>query len=353
MINTILKGLQVLIRPTKLWQTPPWLGLEITTKCNSRCRTCNWTNYSKVTPKSTSLNIEQFKVIINKTKPKILSLSGVGETLLNQDYFKMVEYAVKKGIRVYSTTNGILLKKYAKQLCSCGLHELVISMDGYDAKSYKEIRGVECYNRVIEGIESLNKEIRFQNSSLELGFNVVVQDTNYEFLDNIVETAFKHNISIINFLPLDIHSEYINNHKYAMSIDNNRLNGSIKKSIKRASELKIVTNSRFWEKHYEEIWKKMNLANGENITNKICHHPWSGTFIYSNGNVSPCCILAPEKYIFGNIFENSLSEILNTKKATSFRRELLQRKKPFSDCKECIVIPFHEMIMDLYRRKLL
>jgi radical SAM protein with 4Fe4S-binding SPASM domain len=353
MLNKLIVGLQTIIKPAKLWQDPFWLGLEITTKCNSECRTCPLPNYSKILPKPLMLTFQQFRHIIEQTNPRILSLTGLGETLLNPDYFKMVKYAASKGCKVYSTTNGILLKKYATEICASGLSEIVISMDGYDPYTYKTIRGVDQFGQIIEGIDVLKEEKKKKKSNLIVGFNVVVQDINYEHISDIVGLALHHGVSLINFLPLDINGDFHHNQEYADSIDKQKLNLNLKNAAKLAAKHNISTNIRFWNRYFNKILKKMYIHSNGGLSNKTCHHPWSGPFITGTGNVLPCCILVPDKFSIGNIFEKPYKEILNSDKAITFRRKLLKGEKIFTECKECIVTSLNEMAIDMLRRNLL
>jgi radical SAM protein with 4Fe4S-binding SPASM domain len=353
MLNQLFVGLQSLVKPAKLWRKPFWLGLEITKKCNSKCRTCPLGDYSKTSPVDQTMTLEQFKHVIDEINPSILSLTGLGETLLNPEYFEMVEYAVSKGCKVYSTSNGTFLKKYAKEICGCGLHELVISMDGYDEDSFKITRGINQFERILEGIEILNKEKKRQNTSLLLGFNIVVQDVNYKYLAGIVEIAHRYKIPLINFLPLDINRGIHNSQEYTVNIDKKSLFTSLKDAAKRANELNISHNIKYWERHFEEIWEKYHLRQDEILSKRPCLHPWSAPFITTAGDILPCCMMVAEKVSFGNIFGKSYMEILNSHKAIRFRKSLLKGEKNFGECRECLITPLHEKAIDMFRRNLL
>lgn len=57
--------------------------------------------------------------------------------------------------------------------------------------------------------------------------------------------------------------------------------------------------------------------------------------IYVNGDIGLCCMDYKHPYGLGNVFHNTLQEILNSPQAVDFQRSLLQNKRKYSICKEC------------------
>lgn len=51
------------------------------------------------------------------------------------------------------TTNGVMLKKYAKGLKESGVSAVNISLDTLDKEKYKKITGCDCLDSVLDGIE--------------------------------------------------------------------------------------------------------------------------------------------------------------------------------------------------------
>ena len=73
--------------------------------------------------------------------PPTATLIGLGEPLLNPDYFKIIEYAVSKSIQCGSSTNGMLLnRKFAEQIANSGLKSINISIDAFTEKTFLKIR---------------------------------------------------------------------------------------------------------------------------------------------------------------------------------------------------------------------
>jgi radical SAM protein with 4Fe4S-binding SPASM domain len=345
--------IQSFIKPIKLWSTPLWLGLEITNRCNSNCRTCTLSHNEALRRNPGHIDFQHFQAIFDQYRPKILSLTGVGESLLNDDYFRMIKYAKNNDCYVYSTTNGILIKRYASELTACGLDELTVSMDGYDNQSYHSIRGVDHYDTIINGLNSLSDNCMNNNSSMIFGFNVVVQDINYLHLDKFIDLAKATKASFVYFLPLDINTEVMSNKEYSVGVNKDSLWLSINRAFKVSKELKISTNLKYWIKYFSNIWSKMHPWENKPISARICHLPWGGIFINSYGDILPCCILTTANYSYGNFHSGPLNTIINSESAIKFRTILKKGKKPFSRCRECIVYPYREVAYDMIKNKVM
>ena len=88
-----------------------------------------------------------------------------------------------------------------------------------------------------------------------------------------------------------------------------------------------------------EIPKKLCIVCGDRLTGKkrkYCSEPWIGITITAEGNVVPCCYDYDEKYIIGNLKEESLEQIWNNKRMRLLRRQVKTKtlyKNPL--CKTC------------------
>jgi radical SAM protein with 4Fe4S-binding SPASM domain len=87
-------------------------------------------------------------------------------------------------------------------------------------------------------------------------------------------------------------------------------------------------------------------------------------FIYPGGGVTPCCFAHDDKWDFGNLYNNSVSEIWNNKTYRSARM-LFSKSAPTEDriettCDKCTVFrqdgahlcgvrPAHEVFMEARR----
>ena len=68
-----------------------------------------------------------------------------------------------------------------------------------------------------------------------------------------------------------------------------------------------------------------------------CKWPWRGSYITADGYVTPCCENGsdPDKINFGNIFQQSYTEIWNSPAYRKFRGELKSKTGRPSICVDC------------------
>ena len=139
-----------------------YLRISVTDRCNLRCRYCM--PEEGIKDKKTHSDIlsleEIYEVVkvcsnlgINKvriTGGEPLTRKGISGLIRNID--KLV------GIKdIAMTTNGLLLKEYAKELKEAGLGRVNVSLDTLNEKKYKYITRFGSLKNVLEGIEEAKK----------------------------------------------------------------------------------------------------------------------------------------------------------------------------------------------------
>lgn len=145
------------------------INIEITTKCNAKCDSCTHDEIIASGDRPLKhMNIEFARNIIDKLKemtvlhniPQNLikfSPVGLGEPLLNPDFFEIISYAKKifpKAI-LHMNTNGILLTpEISKKLIECEIDYIYISLGYNNPTSYKKYMGVDKYDLVCKNIKT-------------------------------------------------------------------------------------------------------------------------------------------------------------------------------------------------------
>jgi cyclic pyranopterin phosphate synthase len=109
-----------------------------------------------------------------------------GEPLVRPEIIEIIKLAKQYFAEVSMTTNGLLLKEYAKLLKEAGLDRINISLLTLNAKTYEQITGSTYHSRVIESIHAA------KNAGLEpIKINYVVMKglNDHEFIDLLSFTA--------------------------------------------------------------------------------------------------------------------------------------------------------------------
>ena len=134
-----------------LFEPKDWIQVEVTSRCNAECIYCPRTVYGK-TWDNRSLPLELFERLIPAFgKTGLVHLQGWGEPLLHPALPDMVAAAKAAGVRVGTTTNGMLLDTVrARALVNAGLDIMAFSLAGTSAAYNDRIRGGTRLDAVLE-----------------------------------------------------------------------------------------------------------------------------------------------------------------------------------------------------------
>lgn len=150
-----------------------YLRISVTQRCNFRCLYCMPKIPFDYQPKENLLSFEELflfvKAAIDEGIEKI-RITG-GEPLLRKDlsiFIKMIR-DYKSDIDLAITTNGFLLKDFAKDLKNAGLKRLNISLDTLDHKKAKTLAQKDVLDSVLSGIdEALNLDLKVKLNTVAL-----------------------------------------------------------------------------------------------------------------------------------------------------------------------------------------
>ena len=150
-----------------------YLRISVTQRCNFRCLYCMPKIPFDYQPKENLLSFEELflfvKAAIDEGIEKI-RITG-GEPLLRKDlsiFIKMIN-DYKSDTDLAITTNGFLLKDFAKDLKNAGLKRLNISLDTLDHKKAKTLAQKDILDSVLSGIdEALNLDLKVKLNTVAL-----------------------------------------------------------------------------------------------------------------------------------------------------------------------------------------
>lgn len=327
--------LPLLQRSTSISATPAVLDIEPTAKCNLRCKYCQ-VSYWDRSEKVKNLSYEQFVHIVDQF-PHLLQikLQGMGEPLLNSDFFKMVAYADQKGIIVRTVTNATLIMgPMAEKIIKSPLAELTISVDGATKETYEHIRRGGKFDRVVENIRNLVRLRKEQGDGRTPMLTVWMVGTK----DNIHE--FPQLIRLAKELGVD--KVYLQHHlnfwgttEYQKDMAQYAINREDTDSHYTREVERILAESRNIAK---TLGMPLTVYTGNTLfQDQKCGWPWTSAYISADGFVVPCCIVAnPQVMQMGNLFHQKFADIWNSQKYRAFRKLFMDRKPP-KMCNGCYV----------------
>jgi MoaA/NifB/PqqE/SkfB family radical SAM enzyme len=284
------------------------------------------------------LNEEDIRGLLDTLKKmgtQQVLMSG-GEALLNPNFFRFCELLQQQGIRITLLSTGLTLKNHAASL-TYYVNDIIISLDG-DMATHNYIRNIpEAYQKLAEGI----KAIRELNPLFAITGRTVIHRLNFRVWSSVIDTAKKIGLDRISFLPADVSSHAFNREV----LWSDKRQHEILPGENELPELKYILDELI-EKYKDDfesgfiaespakllkIYDYYGAFYGLNpFPYKKCNAPWVSTVIEADGTVRPCFFHAP----MGNIREQPLGEILNSKEAIRFRKELDMDNN--STCVKCV-----------------
>jgi len=310
-------------KKTKLSYKPITMDIEPTTGCNFRCTMCQVSDENFI---SKNLNFEVFKKFIDQNKQLLkIKLQGMGEPLVNNNFYKMVDYASQSGICSEITTNGSLLnEKNINFLKKSQLSRITISMDGATKETFENIRVKSNFDTVVDNSINLVKQFKRKIIRPEISAWCTLQKKNIFEAEKIFDLC-----SDIGFdkLTYQIHLTDWGKLEWREKNNKQQINNDDTKILE---VLNMIKNKSKKSNIKVEIFEE-NLLSFE----KQCSWPWTSTYLSKTGDIVPCCIIGDEKVeSFGNINDQNFSQIWNSTKYMKFRDEIKNNQIP-EYCKNC------------------
>ncbi|QAA35333.1 GTP 3',8-cyclase MoaA [Clostridium manihotivorum] len=181
-----------------------YLRISVTDLCNLRCKYCMPEKGIAKACHDEILTFEEIQHITEKFAElgvNKVRITG-GEPLVRRDILNLIErISTIKGIdEIAMTTNGILLKEYAKALKEAGLSRVNISLDTLNPDKYRDITKGGELKAVLEGIAEAKKvgltPIKI-NVVLMKGFN---EDEIKDFVDLTIDEEI--DVRFIELMPI-------------------------------------------------------------------------------------------------------------------------------------------------------
>jgi MoaA/NifB/PqqE/SkfB family radical SAM enzyme len=190
----LIRHTAALYYPQLIKPEPSKLTVAITAYCNLRCVGCR---YGRDFMPNSQLAWPVVRDLLDDAKEAgflTVRLYG-GEPLLHPDLPKMVEHGVKLGLRVYVTTNGILLKEKVDELYAAGLREITIGFYGVGSAYDSYVQGKDRYVHLEDGIAYVRQKYG-QSMRLYLNWLLMRPSCSVEALHAAYQFAQKYTMTM-------------------------------------------------------------------------------------------------------------------------------------------------------------
>lgn len=282
---------------------------EITNRCNYACKYCIFSS-GKGSIKEELSFWKCIKTIDDLWSHNFqyLKITG-GEPFLRDDLVEIIEYAIKKGMKVDVSTNASMITlKQAKKLSGLKLEMIHVSLDG-DKEVHEKVRGINTYDKTITGIKNLKESHQY------IRIGTVLYKENQNRILEMIRQALELKVSEIIFSIMEPVGRMKGDNSYVIT----RPLKAIEEEILR------------YQREY-----KNKLKINYNWSSKIDEHietcPAGRKFIYMNhkGNIAPCSWLVTLSSTYltkGTLKEKNLNQLFQEETWKKF-----MEKKKCGDC---------------------
>lgn len=326
-----------------LWKLTGWspflwdIEMETTTKCYLRCIHCEHTYFDK-SYLNQDLHINTFKGTLDSI-PNLhwINLTGEGTSVLNPDFLSMVYEVKRRGIYLDFSHDFVQLpKEHALGWISYGVDRIYWSFDGCTKETYEKIRVGADFDKVCYNVKTFLELKRRMHSPLpEICFRFSF------FKDNI------HEVTRIPTFLFDLVNGDVKVYGDEPSINIVSLL-EFEETKGWECEMPNATIRQVNEKAkamgFKVYWSHTTHIEEEKPPLDYCTF-WSEPYIMITGHVVPCCAVLMsnkrpelERLSFGNINENSLRGLWDSKYYKTFRETIVNpRAKVPEVCMGCRV----------------
>lgn len=298
LMNAFRAEIERRMKRIKLSSRPFILHIELTNACNLKCPYCLTGNDTNKQQKG-FISFEGFQKIIDDLKSHLIlvRLDGVGESLLNKDFFRMVEYASQNNIISSVSTNFTTISKEdTEKLIDAGLDYLIVGLDAASEEVYAKVRTGGKLETVIENIRHLAARKKERKSKIPF-----------------IETQFV----------------------------------TFRENFHESDEVKNISVSLGADRHLIKDLREMavNVVKNKKNKTKPCYWLWYVANITWQGDLKACCLAGlASDFSFGNILDNNIKYEWNNGAMQGIRKLFIKSDdKIIEEMEGCICLDCYKL----------
>jgi MoaA/NifB/PqqE/SkfB family radical SAM enzyme len=308
------------------------VALALTTKCNSRCVTCDyWRVAHQHMPMSLVEHLAQSFAMLGVRR---VLLTG-GEPTQHPQWIDIVQFLHTRGIQVALFTHGVGLTKHLAAFAP-HISEATISLDGSNASTYKAIRGIGAFDNVVESVRVL------RSIDIPVRIRMTVQRANYREMPSLIALAKSLNVSKVTFQAVDESNPHVFARDYSAEPTDAADTLLRPDDVHELAEIVNVIERDFADDFQRgfihespsQLRQLVNYFGAAVSLNEFpkmyCNIPLGSIVVEPDGSLRPCFFLPS----WGRLGERSLHEALNDRAAIKLREEYRLGQRV--ECKTCI-----------------
>ena len=235
--------------------------------------------------------IDEVATYTTSARDKEIELFHFGESLIHPELPEMVGYGSQRGLKMVLSVNGPQFKpKLAEQIFRNHPYHVILSLDGYDDQSYKDVRGKNAdFASAASNIEAASKMLRE------------------------MDTDSRFTVRMINLKQNEAHAQEFKARweKLGVNVD-------------------IREFFPWGEENMQDLGSYKRFPPG-----MPCPFPWQYVVVQWNGDVVPCCRDYDGVLKIGNVADGTLKEIWNGARYEWFREQHRSGNLEHPFCRNC------------------
>jgi len=292
-------------KPTPLVKNyaPQIVSLVMINRCNLRCKFCAYANNGVFDGEKSEVTLDSVKTMFSHPllkKAIVVDLLG-GEPLLCKDLPEIIAFFASHGCLTNLVTNGILLADKIYELKKAGITSVNVSI-------YSE--NINVLRNTLYGI---NKIFPVQTSY------VLTKSQIEENPQEIMEIIEMSKNSGCKFMTFNI---------FIPGGKNANFNDVITDDLPAYHSLLAQVKNKFND---FVLWRPVvhsSKNEGSGVFDKKCRDLWKKITVNANGEIIPCCGIAPYCLPNVNVFTSTADEIYNHPDMVELRNNLLNKSIP-------------------------
>lgn len=310
----------------------PMLIFYPTSRCNSRCISCDWWRRNG----GDDMSMDEVAALadsLSSLGTRSVVMSG-GEPLLRPELFEMARLFGRRNRDLWLLSSGLLLEEQAECVAQA-FDRAVVSLDASTPALYRQIRGIDGLERVEAGVRKLKALAPY----FPITARATLHRANFRELPALIDAARSTGFDGISFLAADVSSTAFGRGEVLGSGPRERLALHRREIVEFESVISRTARSyaEAFESGFvlESVEKLRRLPHyyaallGEaDFPRVACSVPWISVVVEADGAVRPCYFHPP----VGSVRERPLAEILRDE-VRAFRQQLDVSQNPI--CRRC------------------
>ena len=292
-------------------KSPRVVQIEVSSNCNLRCPSCSLSR--EVNP-GRSMSPSEFESILDRLPfiPPSVSLNGIGEPLVNPDFFKLVDILGRRSTKCSFSTNGTMLTDRIRKeiLARENIGYVAISCDGAEKATFEALRFGAKFGVWKDSVKRFVRSARDrQPNPIITSMRCLLSRRNLPEVAGIIDLAAELRFPSLSF------ADIVRNDSAAadLALTDDEWRALDKgKMIRDGNQAGVRVSFNFR--------RESTPAKGRGKVR--CFQPWEYAMVLAEGDVLPCCAVigSARARVMGNILQQDFSEIWSGREFQEFRR---------------------------------